>query len=88
MSAAARSTTATAATTSEDITVAADVGIGRAAGAKAVATTAGPSRERSIQCGQVKEGPLPGHQFLRRGELHWSLILRNLQRNSVHWQRI
>jgi hypothetical protein len=80
MSAAAPATSAEAAATSEDITAAADVGIGRAGGVKAVATTAAALREK---CVLVKEGPLPGHQFLSRGELHWSVILRNLQRNSV-----
>jgi hypothetical protein len=60
---------ATAAATSEDVTTAADVGIGTTTGVKAVATTAAALRK----CSKVKEGSLPPeHHFLSRNEIHLS----------------
>jgi hypothetical protein len=85
--AAAQATTATArissavpATTAAAAT--ADVVMGTSVRVKAVATTAAALREQSKLWAGVK-GLQPGHQFLIRGEIQLSVILRNHRRKFV-----
>jgi hypothetical protein len=65
------------------IYIAADVRLGTTTVVKAVATTAAALRERSKVWAGERRSSAKEHQFLSRGEIHLSLLLRNLQRNSV-----
>jgi hypothetical protein len=82
MKSAALATRAAAAAASEDLTAAEDVGIGTAVSVKAVATTAAALRERNKVCAGERRSSARA-SFLIRGEIQFSVLLRNRQRKSV-----